>query len=315
MNLLARHVLVFLALLSTACVKDLLVDGQIQSTRQASSALDGIGDYELARTAVRSGIAQFEGMHALAPRNADALFLLTKSWASYGFAFLEDDLQAAQDAGDDARVEALRASAHAAYDRAIGYGQDLLALRDGGFARSRTDAGTFSRWLADRFTRADDAPGLLWTGTAWLARVNVMRGEDDGPAYIGEAWIGAALLARSLELDPSVEHFAGLATMAAYDSSNGLAPLARGKAKFEQVRARTHGQNLLALFLYASTYACVKSDRRLYESLLTGVVRAPDASPEQSLENAIARRRALRWLGTKRAKDTCGIDAPAARQE
>src|ERR1700744_2518878 len=166
MNPLGRHVLVLLALLSTACVTDILVDGQIQSTRQASSALDGVGDYELARTAVRSGIAQFEGMHALAPRNPDALFLLTKSWASYGFAFLEDDLQAAEDAGDDARVEALRAAALAAYERAIGYGETLLALRDDGFARSRTDSGTFARWLAERFTRPEDAPGLLWTGTA-----------------------------------------------------------------------------------------------------------------------------------------------------
>ena len=80
-----------LAALSTGCIKSMLTNGQISATREASGAFDTIGDYELARTAAAAGMVQFEGMHNLAPDNEDALFLLTKGWVGYGFAFVEDD--------------------------------------------------------------------------------------------------------------------------------------------------------------------------------------------------------------------------------
>src|SRR5580692_11279691 len=86
------------SLASTGCPQSMLVNGQIEGTRKASAAFDTIGDYELARSAVESGLAQLEGMHVLAPDNADALFMLTKGWVGYGFGFVEDQLEAAQDA-------------------------------------------------------------------------------------------------------------------------------------------------------------------------------------------------------------------------
>src|SRR5438477_567718 len=79
------------------CVKKMLINGQIEGTRQASSAFDTIGDWELAYKAAASGIVQFEGMHKLAPDNDDGLFLLTKGWTGYGFGFAEDEMEDAQD--------------------------------------------------------------------------------------------------------------------------------------------------------------------------------------------------------------------------
>jgi hypothetical protein len=294
---------------STSCIKSVLIDGQIQSTRKASTALDTIGDYELARTAVRAGIAQFEGMHALAPDNDDALFLLTKSWASYAFAFLQDDLEVAEDAGDDARAEALRASAREAYDRAIEAGLALLSRRAPGFSEARRDAQTLSVWLARTFVEKEDASALVWTGQAWLGRVDLMRGEDDGVTFIAEAWIGATLLERAVALDPGAEHSAGMATLAAYHSSTGYSLLDQGRAMFEKLRAGGERSNLLVEFLYAKTYACVKGDGKLYEALLRDVEKG-SGSADQRLQNAVAQRRASRWLSARRAKDVCGIDLP-----
>src|SRR5580704_5694255 len=104
------HSLVFLSLFalslgSAGCLKQMLTDGQISATRQASGALDTIGDYELARSAAQAGLVQFEGMHQLAPDNADALFLLAKGWTGYGYGFVEDELEAAEDAGGDDMVD------------------------------------------------------------------------------------------------------------------------------------------------------------------------------------------------------------------
>jgi hypothetical protein len=86
-----------LGLGSTGCIKEILLKGQIEGTRKASAAVDTVQDYEVANTAAFAGLAQFEGMHHLAPNNEDALFLLTKTWTSAGFAFIEDQMEQAED--------------------------------------------------------------------------------------------------------------------------------------------------------------------------------------------------------------------------
>src|SRR5580698_10462290 len=71
-----------LGLGSTGCLKEIILNGQIEGTRKASAAVDRISGYEVARTAAYAGVTQFEGMHYLAPDNEDALFMLTKTWTS-----------------------------------------------------------------------------------------------------------------------------------------------------------------------------------------------------------------------------------------
>src|SRR5258706_10542577 len=96
----APFLVLALAFGSTGCIKKMLINGQIEGTRQASGAFDTIGDWDLAYNAASSGIVQFEGMHILAPDNEDGLFLLTKGSTGYGFGFVEDEMEAAEDAGE-----------------------------------------------------------------------------------------------------------------------------------------------------------------------------------------------------------------------
>jgi hypothetical protein len=56
--------LAVLPLASTGCIKSTLTNGQISATKEASVALDTIGDYELARGAAQGGLVQFEGMRS-----------------------------------------------------------------------------------------------------------------------------------------------------------------------------------------------------------------------------------------------------------
>src|SRR5580698_6390291 len=90
-----------LGLGSAGCLKQIILDGQIEGTRKASAAIEGFSDYEVARTAAYSGATQFEGMHYLAPNNEDALYMLTRTWTSLTFAFIEDDLEQAEDTEGD----------------------------------------------------------------------------------------------------------------------------------------------------------------------------------------------------------------------
>jgi hypothetical protein len=111
-----------LVLTATGCLKRILVDGQIEGTRQGAAAADTIADYELARSATEAGLVQFEGMHRISPANEDALFLLTKSWVGYGFGFIDDERERAEDAGDDELQAYHQRRALMAYERAILYG-------------------------------------------------------------------------------------------------------------------------------------------------------------------------------------------------
>ena len=151
-------------------------------------------------------------MHVLAPDNTDALFMLTKGWVGYGFGFVEDEMEAAEDAGDDDLADYQRKRARMAYDRAVFYGLQLLAQRADGFEQAKKNELTLAKWLSDNFTSTDDAENLFWTGYGWLARVNLMKGDDtEGPAFIADLYVGVAMLERAVALDPSIEHYSGLA--------------------------------------------------------------------------------------------------------
>ncbi len=306
---LALPLLVALSLGSGGCIKKLMVDGQIQATRSAAPSVDTIGDLDVGRGGALAGLVQFEGMHALSPDNTDALFLLTKTWAGYAFGFVEDDMEAAQDAGDDDLAEYHQKRARMAYDRAVFYGLQLLAQKASGFEEAKKSEQTLAKWLNDHFTSASDAPDLFWTGYAWLARGSLMRGdEDEGPQFIAELYVAIAIIERAVALDPAAEHYSGLIALAAYHARNGMAEPEEAKKLFDTVFAKTQGKSLIVQLAYAQMYACMKGDAATYQDMLNKVIQAKDPDPEQRLENAIAKKRAKRWLGKKRAKDHCGID-------
>jgi hypothetical protein len=303
----------FALLSTTGCIEKALTNGQIEATRRASGAFDTIGDFELARAAAQAGMVQFEGMHRLAPDNEDALFLLTQGWTGYGFGVVEDDMEIAQDAGDEAATEYHKKRARMAYDRAIFYGLELLSHRDDGFKTARKNDATFKAWLKAHFTDKDDVPNLFWTGYGWLAKINLLK---DDPEQVADLFIPVAMLERSVELDPGYFHWGGSLALAAYHSRAAVAELDQGKQIFETVLAKTNRKSLLVLVTYAQTYACVKNDRALYETLLNEVLAADDPDPNQRLNSTLAKRRAKRYLGRQRMMD-CGFDmsSPPAKKK
>jgi hypothetical protein len=301
-----------LVLFNTGCIEKALTNGQIEATRRASGAFDTIGDFELARAAAQAGMVQFEGMHRLAPDNEDALFLLTQGWTGYGYGVVEDDMEVAQDAGDDAAVDYHKRRARMAYDRAIFYGLELLSHRDDGFKTARKNDSTFRMWLKEHFTDKDDVPNLFWTGYGWLAKINLLK---DEPEQVADLFIPVAMIERSVELDPGYFHWGGSLALAAYHCRAAVAEPDQGKQIFETVLARTNRKSLMVQVTYASTYACVKNDRALYEKLLNEVLSTDDPDPNQRLNSTLAKRRAKRYLGRQRMLD-CGFDmsSPPAKK-
>jgi tetratricopeptide (TPR) repeat protein len=296
--------LVSLSVAQTGCIKQILIDGQIEGTRKGSAAVDTISDYEIANTAAFAGLAQFEGMHYLAPDNEDGLFLLTKGWAGATFAFIEDLMEQAEDAeGSDSPLYLYeQARARAGYDRAIHYGVELLEHKKKGFDAAKKNDQTMHAWLA-AFNDKEDAQALFWTGNAWMSKTNVIK-ED--PSAVAELFIGVAMMERAVQLDDAVMNGSGHIALGAYHARSAMAELDEAKKEFDKAVAITQGRNLMAKFQYAAKYYCIKGDKDAYVKTLTEVVQAGDVFPEQRLTNTIARRRAKRYLQKPRLR-ACGF--------
>jgi hypothetical protein len=284
----------------------MILDGQIEATRKGAAAVDGFSDYEAGRTAAYAGMAQFEGMHYLAPDNEDALFMLAKGWGSLAYGYIEDDMEAAEDAeGESSEAYAYhKARAVAAYERAFHYGKQLLEKRHPGFEAAKKNEDTMKKWLAHFTDKGADAEALYWTGYAWMGRVNVLK---DEPAQVAELYIGVTMVERSKELDPDYLYGTTRMVLGAYHARSPMAEMEEGKKEFEASFAVTKGRALLPKVQMAATYLCLKNDRDGYVKLLTEVVEAGDTLPEQRLTNAVAKRRAKRFLGKKRMARNCNF--------
>jgi TRAP transporter T-component len=305
-KLLTGLLAVSLSLGNTGCIKKMLLNGQIQSTRIGSGASDTIGDYELARAASSAAMMQFEGMHRLAPDNEDALYLLMRGWAGYGYAFASDDYEIANLAGDEDKAEYHKRRTRLALDRAVTYGLELISKRDENFKASKKNADTIKKWLTENFKEPSDAENLFWLGGAWLARVNLLK---DEPEYVAELFIGVAFLERSREINPEYLAWGATSTLGAYHARSPMAELDEAKKLLDTAMEKTQ-RKALGIHVNMAKYACSKNDQVLYEKVLNEAVSVEDPEPNLRLQNTIAKRRAKRLL-SKQAMEDCGFTGPA----
>jgi tetratricopeptide (TPR) repeat protein len=304
-KLSALSLVALLGMGSSGCIKKMLTDGQIESTRKGSAAFNTISDFETAERASSAGLAQFEGMHYLAPYNENALFLLLKGWSGLSFGFIEDEMERMQDQfGEDSEIaEYHRQRGVAGYSRAIFYGKKLLEMRNPGFAEASRTLDSYKAWLAEFDDPEVDAENLFWFGQAWMSRVNLLK---DRPEYVAELFIGVTAVERSVQLDPNYQNGTGHSILGAYHARSAMAELDEAKTHFEEALRLSQGKSLLVLFNYATKYHCTKVDKEAYVKMLTDVVQAGDVDPEQRLQNTIAKRRARRYLGEERMR-SCGF--------
>lgn len=288
---------------TTGCIKQMLLDGQIESTRKASAAVDTVGDYEVANNAAFAGLAQFEGMHYLAPENENALFMLTKGWAGATFGFIEDRMEEAEDTdGLDSPLYVYHQErTKQGYSRAIHYGVELVEKKNPGFEAAKRNDETMKSWLQG--FGVEDVPNLFWLGYAWIARVNA--GKDD-PAMVAELYVGVAIMERVAELDGNYMYGSPHTILGAYHARSAAAELDDAKKHFDEAIKISEGKLMLPKVQLAAKYYCLKGDKEAYMKTLTEVVEAGDTMPEQRLQNAIAKRRARRYLGKERLK-ACGF--------
>jgi hypothetical protein len=291
--------------MSVGCIKKTLLEGQIKSTRQASDAINTLHDYEVARYVAQAGIGQLEGMYRLAPDNADALFMLTRSWGGLSFGFIEDEYEAAYDRGDSLMAEYHLQRTRAGYQRAVDYGLKLLLqTAEGGFDEAKQNQQSLRAWLVEHFTDAEQAEDLLWVGYAWIGHVSASK---EIAEVVAELYVGVEMVRRSVELDERVAHAVGHTVLASYHARTAMAELDKSKEHFDRALALNGGKFLLTKLNLAIRYHCLKGQRREYERLLREILASNEDLPRARLQNAIAKRRARRYLGNALWQEECGF--------
>jgi hypothetical protein len=265
---------------------------------EATPALDGFWDYDLAGVGTPGAIMQLEAFHAISPKNEDLSLNLAKAYVGYATGWVESEYEVAYADGNIELSDRLRQRARLMYMRAHHLALSALRERDAGIdqALKVTTEGALARYLAEKYTDKDQAAPLFWAGMSLGAAINMSL---DQPEMIAELPTAKALVERVKVLDDAfynggVYIFLGAAE-AAFPAALGGNP-EKGKQLFEEGLKKTERKNHLLQLTYARVYAVNTQDRALYVALLTEIIEAPDLGNPVRLSNKVARRRAERYL-------------------
>lgn len=255
----AALALALVAPLAAGCSTQRLVARAMAGTLPAlTEAFEAETSPAQAREAGPALLKMLDGLIAMDPRNPGLLVAGSRMYASFAFAFLEEE--------DPARARLL-------YERARGYARRALE-RD-------------PRPVAARF----------WAAAAWAGSIHMAKSDPHVLKDLPKALaLLEEVLAEDEGFQNAAPHlFLGIYHASRGPAVGGDPRQAR--AHFERALELT-GRRLLQVQLhYARGYAVQVQDAPLFRALLTEVLEAPDDLwPEQALANALAKERARRLL-------------------
>lgn len=255
-------------------------------------SVDRQDDLGLARIAVESNLAMMEGLRVTIPEDDKLLQLLAEAYTGYAFGFVEDDLDRMAEVDPDKELVVERALG--LYRRGRDAGLERLRLvHDMPDLRTASDEA-FAK--AVRELEREDVPTAFWTANAWGSMINL--GQED-PTLVLELPRVEALMKRVLELDP--EYFDGGAHLF-FGLMKASVPAALSDETesalehFAEADRVAGGKNLMVKALRARFVLVAKRDRDGFVAALEEVLESRPESPRHQLVNALAKRRARRWL-------------------
>jgi hypothetical protein len=277
----------------------------LKYSREGSAQIQTFHDYETARNAAYAGIGQLEGLHYLVPDDENGLYLLNRSWVGIAFGFIDDDREAALEAKDDVMAEYHAARGRAACKRARYYGEQLVKQHADGFETATRNAETLKAWLVENYDDPEQADPLFWLGFSIVGTVTFDR---ENPAAVGELWVGVEILEHVLRLDETIERGMAHTVLGAYHARSAMAELDDAKKHLDRSIAIHGGKLLSTQVTLAQSYYCMKRDKTNYMKTLNAVVSSGDPLPEARLPNAVALRKARRYLHNKLFQEECGFE-------
>lgn len=296
-----------LLLLAAACSpRHLVVDQMARMVHDGMTAFEADSDLVMVERAFPANIKTLEVMLASEPRHRELLVLLARLYGSYAFAFGEDRLEAATlrangrgpftlPKADADRAAEARSRTDDYYKRGLEYALRALEIRHPECRKRlknlRTSTGFFE--MLD----AGDAPALFWYAFNLGGHVNLNR---NSIRVLARAHLAEKAARRVLQLDPAYFNGGAHLFLMVYYASRP--PMMGGNLQAAEDHHRTlrdlaGSEFLLTDLLFARFHAVQTGDRKAFERLLEAVTGAPRGPERYRLYNAVARKRAKRYLG------------------
>jgi len=275
-------------------ITKITANGTSELFRRGAPGFEQHFDYELAGEALPGNIMQMEGLLRIVPENEIIVMNAVRLYSSYSFGWLEDEIEVLRMEHHHAEADRLTTRVRYLYLRAHELAKHYLALDHEGFEEKYQEGlEPFRAWLQEEFDDEEDAEGLLWAGYTWGSYINASKNDM---VAVADLPFAEALVARSVELDPTEFNGAGLTFQAVVATTAPGGNLDEAEALWNRAIEVTERRNLLTLCTMAKAYAVRRGDRELFVSLLREVLEAGDIFPEARLTNMIAKHRAERYL-------------------
>lgn len=282
-------------LVVTACdTEKLAADSTAELFGRAAPGIEQHWDYVLVGKSFPASIIQLEGLLRVVPDNEVIGLSLVAAYVGYGTGWIEDRVEIADIEDDYEEADDLRGRALVMYNRAWDLSKHFLRNRDEGFdAALKGGVDTLQAWVDTVLVEKADAAILLWAGASLGARINMGMEDMD---TVADLPLAKVILNRSVALDPDFMFMIGKMTMGVLAASEFPPDMDSAKLILDDVLEKTERRNLMVQMSMARYYAVATGDHQLFRELLQEVIDAGDVLPEARLSNAIARRRAARYL-------------------
>ncbi|MBW2404636.1 MAG: hypothetical protein JRF42_12720 [Deltaproteobacteria bacterium] len=258
------------------------------------SGIEQHWDYELIGKSFPASIIQLEGLLRIVPDNEVMGLSLVAAYVGYGTGWIEDRVEIADIEDEWEEADALRRRALVMYNRAWDLSQHFLRNRDPGFDDAlKGGVDSLQTWVDTALVAKEDAAILFWAGASLGSRINMGMEDMD---TVADLPLAKVLLERSVTLDADFMFMIGKMTMGVLAASEFPPDMDKAKLILDDVLAKTERRNLMVQMSMARYYAVAIGDHKLFRELLQEVIDAGDVLPEARLSNAIARRRAVRYL-------------------
>ncbi|MBI2500686.1 MAG: hypothetical protein HYW02_04325 [Deltaproteobacteria bacterium] len=259
--------------------------------KAGSPIIEEESDIEVSEQAGLAMMKTLEVFHRHNPGNKNYLLLLSKSYATYGFGFLENRmLQYRQSDPEQYRLYETRAKLF--YTRGKQYALRYLEKKNRGLLEAMEKGlEPLRQELAG--LKQKDVESLFWLALNWGNYINLTKDEVKS---VSDLAIVETIMKRITELNPDFFYGGPNLFYGVYYASRP--PMLGGnpeeaKKHFEKAEGATKGKFLMVYAIEAQFLAVQMQDKALFEGLLSKIEDASvDVLPEQRLANVLAKERA-----------------------
>jgi len=309
-----------LALLASGCtVEKFTADNMAPMLKTSAAAFNTNPLPDEARLAAPGMLALIDGVVAASPENPELLTIQAQMRGTYAFGFLEQEYLLAEREGEEKLAKKLKHKVNTYYRRSRSaareamlewdriYGTALVEILEQGKPEELE-----KRILAElEFWDEGRAETLFWYAFAWGAYINL--NVDEGPKVTKDLTQVRVLLDWVVDKDEKIFHGGAHLSLALLHLALGKSIGGKPEEAYKHIVSVyriTSGRSLMAQVIYAQYYLPQKqtpagnpspSERKQaqewawkeFMKTLKYIMDAPeDLWPAQSLENALAKRRA-----------------------